>query len=212
MTQTIEQLQARVAELEAENARLKVMEESALKVCGQLDEVVIALPYDYLDPPDGGDVSLGEQVTRMYSEVKMLRHAVVIAQAEIKRLRDALRGLSFGEDWNNGTHAKIYRPQLLKLLAQPSDTSALDAYVAEKVKEYRSDVHRLTRELDVIWNGEDGAAKQASLCDVVAQLRKDVPDLRRQRDLAVEALRSGICYSVAMQKLRFLQSQKTNQH
>lgn len=108
------------------------MEESALKVCGQLDEVVIALPYDYLDPPDGGDVSLGEQVTRMYSEVKTLRHAVVIAQAENKRLRDALDLLV------NKSKGYTAIQNARQALAQPSDTSALDAYVAEKVKEHDS--------------------------------------------------------------------------
>lgn len=33
------------------------------------------------------------------------------------------------------------------------------------------DVQRLTRELDVLLNGEEGAAAQASLCDLVAQVR-----------------------------------------
>lgn len=33
------------------------------------------------------------------------------------------------------------------------------------------DKRRLTRELDVLLNGEEGAAAQASLCDIVAQVR-----------------------------------------
>lgn len=33
------------------------------------------------------------------------------------------------------------------------------------------DHKRLTRELDVLLNGEDGAARQASLCDIVSQMR-----------------------------------------
>lgn len=33
------------------------------------------------------------------------------------------------------------------------------------------DHKRLVRELDVLINGEDGAARQASLCDLVAQVR-----------------------------------------
>jgi hypothetical protein len=36
--------------------------------------------------------------------------------AQVMALVEAARGLSFGEDWNNGTHAKIYRPKLLKAL------------------------------------------------------------------------------------------------
>jgi len=37
-----------------------------------------------------------------------------------------------------------------------------------------SDHQRLVRELDLVWNGEEGAAPQASLCDLVAQIRNDV--------------------------------------
>jgi len=40
----------------------------------------------------------------------------------------------------------------------------------EKYEEVLRDKNRLVRELDVIWNGEEGAAKQASLCDVVCQI------------------------------------------
>lgn len=35
-----------------------------------------------------------------------------------------------------------------------------------------ADHARLVCELDVLLNGEDGAAKQASLCDIVAQVRQ----------------------------------------
>lgn len=37
--------------------------------------------------------------------------------------------------------------------------------------EVLADHRRLVRELDVLLNGEDGAAQQASLCDIVGQLR-----------------------------------------
>lgn len=46
--------------------------------------------------------------------------------------------------------------------------------VAELEKDYevvKKDHDRLVRELDVIINGEEGAAKQASLCDIVSQLK-----------------------------------------
>ena len=36
----------------------------------------------------------------------------------------------------------------------------------------QDDIKRLVRELDVLLNGEGGAAQQASLCDIVAQVRK----------------------------------------
>ena len=39
--------------------------------------------------------------------------------------------------------------------------------------------HRnLVRQLDVIWNGVEGAATQASLCDMVAQIAKEYPKLK----------------------------------
>lgn len=37
----------------------------------------------------------------------------------------------------------------------------------------QQDHERLVRELDVLLNGEAGAAQQASLCDIVAQVAKD---------------------------------------
>lgn len=39
--------------------------------------------------------------------------------------------------------------------------------------EAKDDVDRLVRELDVLLNGEEGAAKQASLCDIVGQVRAE---------------------------------------
>ena len=33
-------------------------------------------------------------------------------------LVEAVRGLCFGVDWNNGTHAKIYRPKIIEALKQ----------------------------------------------------------------------------------------------
>lgn len=46
---------------------------SGLKVCNQLDEVLLAIPgLRYMDPPDGGDVSLGKQVRRMAEHVEQL--------------------------------------------------------------------------------------------------------------------------------------------
>ena len=43
---------------------------------------------------------------------------------EIARLREiekAARGLACGEDWNNGTHAKTFRPRLIMALQDNSD-------------------------------------------------------------------------------------------
>jgi hypothetical protein len=38
------------------------------------------------------------------------------------------------------------------------------------LEEVIEDKHRLTRELDVLLNGEENAAEQASLCDIVGQV------------------------------------------
>ena len=47
-------------------------------------------------------------------------------------------------------------------------------------QEVYEDKQRLVRELDVIWNGEAGAAKHASLYDLVAQIARELPDIRQQ--------------------------------
>ena len=41
----------------------------------------------------------------------------------------------------------------------------------ETLYEILADKRRLTRELDVALNGERGAAQQASLCDIVSQVK-----------------------------------------
>lgn len=48
--------------------------------------------------------------------------------------------------------------------------AAETAQTRKDYEEWGEDVKRLTRELDVALNGEENAAKQASLCDVVAQV------------------------------------------
>lgn len=65
-------------------------------------------------------------------------------------------------------------------LHKQATTERSHYYVASVAKEaiqqisnYRAvlaDHNRLVRELDVLLNGVDGAAPQASLCDIVAQL------------------------------------------
>ena len=80
--QTMREYQELAAKRLEEIDRLKTLEESALKVCAELDSIVMVMPYDYLDPPDGGNVPMSEQISRMWSEVKELR-------AELTKYRDA---------------------------------------------------------------------------------------------------------------------------
>ena len=49
-----------------------------------------------------------------------------------------------------------------------------DAAIADFEESIESH-NALVRKLDVLLNGEDGAAKQASLCDIVAQVAKENP-------------------------------------
>ncbi len=63
----------------------------------KLDAIVIPTTY-YMDPPDGGDVSIAEQVIRMYRHVCDL-------QAENARLRAALEGIE--EYWNGAAESAV---------------------------------------------------------------------------------------------------------
>ncbi len=51
------------------------------------------------------------------------------------------------------------------------EIAAKDARIAE-LEEVLADKRRLTRELDVAMNGEEGAAKQASLCDLIGPAKR----------------------------------------
>lgn len=51
-------------------------------------------------------------------------------------------------------------------------------------EEVLTDHRRLVRELDVLLNGEEGAAKQASLCDIVAQVSHEGIQIKRPAPVA----------------------------
>ena len=57
-------------------------------------------------------------------------------------------------------HCKQLRDENTRLAQQVKD-----------LEEVLADKRRLTREIDVALNGEHGAAKQASLCDILSQLK-----------------------------------------
>lgn len=55
-----------------------------------------------------------------YSESTVgIEIADLLALIEVAR---AAHGLSFGVDWNKGTHAEIYRPKLIEALAELKGT------------------------------------------------------------------------------------------
>lgn len=70
-----------------------------------------------------------------------------------------------------------YQIAILCATIGPAKKKAIRDYVEhlEQTVHYQQraldDKRRLTRELDVLLNGEEGAAAQALLCDIVAQVR-----------------------------------------
>ncbi len=68
------------------------------------------------------------------------------------------------EQWNT-------RPYLQELRACNDEYEALETE-NQAYEECMEDHRRLVREIDVIINGETGAAKQASLCDLVGQIKE----------------------------------------
>lgn len=80
----------------------------------------------------------------------------------------ALTDVVFKEDWK-----PLFAEQPAPAGVVMSDVAAV-----------QMDHSRLVRELDVLLNGEAGAAKQASLCDIVAQVRL-------KRDLLLTSLNQG---------------------
>ena len=136
MTQTIEQLTARVRELEEEK---------------RIAELIAELEH------------IREQKNLLWFEFSIATQQLAAEQLNNKLLRDALEAVIKVHGYESGIPVEA--------LAQPSDTFALDAYVAEKVK--------ACRELD---------EKQ------IAYLFEERNTLTRQRDLAVYGLNEAEVY------------------
>ena len=138
MTQTIEQLTARVRELEEENARLNGVIESNIddgidKIMAMSDEQVSALAgFEGSNPEDKATIA------RQCMDIAMLRAKLAASQLHAEQLREALvEAKPLVQDWcneNGGAGLAVF-VRLRETLAIPRDTSALDAYVANKLKE-----------------------------------------------------------------------------
>jgi len=114
MTQTIEQLQAKVAELEEENARLKEIEQTNDTLLDQLGDKNAAL--------------LDEVASQKHCYAEAVAHyekQLAASQAYAEQLREALVVLNKVSNIGCG---RVY-----EALSLPASTEALDAYVAEKV-------------------------------------------------------------------------------
>lgn len=73
-----------------------------------------------------------------------------------------------------------------------------------------ADHNRLVRELDVLLNGEAGAAQQASLCDIVAQIRRERAKEVDGQNVPVHLVRSpgSICWEdISGESLEFCRAQ-----
>ena len=153
MTQTIEQLTARVRELEAENARLKAE-------CDDIKQV---------------------QFPRKLEAVAVgWKKQLAASQAYAEQLREALGQIEYLESSNGCImSAGDCSSTATEALAIPHDTSALDAYVAEKVKEI------------VESHAPEGRnVTNAQHVEMGHKFVEQIATLTRQRDLAVEALKS----------------------
>lgn len=128
MTQTIEQLQAKVAELEAEVERLKRTNSSYANLTKAQESQLTNL-RQRLYQLKGADLAIDSERQANCD----LTEQLAAEQLNNKLLRDALKMVTNKVCWSVFTDSE--ETQIEESLAQPSDTFALDAYVAEKVKE-----------------------------------------------------------------------------
>ena len=127
MTQTIEQLTARVHELEEENARLNRTNSSYANLTKAQESQLTNLRQrlyqlkgadSAIDSERQANCELTEQLAASQAYAEQLREA-------IDRVRSGAAALGLDRIFDIATEA----------LSLPHDTSALDAYVSEKVKE-----------------------------------------------------------------------------
>ena len=93
--------------------------------------------------------------------------------------------------WVNGRKVRDGIPLTIRQQAEQALLTADAQATVEALQAVIDDHHRLVRELDVSLHGEDGAAKQASLCDLVSQiqaLQRVRDEFERERDQLHAAL------------------------
>lgn len=200
----IEQLQAKVAELEEEIDRL----ESESEEYAQLQSRCFDGGGSHASVFD--EVSeLRAQLAAAQKECEFQRNAhkqaeelmleqsnqLAAEQLNNKRLRDALQAYideheecQDADDWMAMMCSVEAHHTADEALSHPSDTSALDAYVAEKVKE-ENDQILAAKNLLAIMHRDGGHHEFAVGFDQAIQDAMAVYyELTRQRDLAVDAL------------------------
>lgn len=178
MTQTIEQLTARVAELEAEVERTNDAFEQEHKACHDLIEKVIP--------------NINKQLAAAQLREKVLTDA----------LNDVGRALDAKFYIGDFKAMKAIGEIVSEALSTSADTSALDAYVAEKVNKIESCRDWYKRRIDLLqeWQSKMRDPERTIVCDIIANGltmpeggryeigKSDLSTITKQRDLAVEAL------------------------
>lgn len=131
------------------------------------------------------ELGTAERCHRWRESYKMQEQQLAAAQLEAKRLRDAIFDMAGEEPAHSWKLAKE-----IEALSSPTSTDALDAYVAEKVKECSeserkvSDAYLRIRELVGAWRTPDAPTPE----QVYEHTEQCVGRLARQRDLAVSAI------------------------
>ena len=165
MTQTIEQLTARVRELEEENARL------------------IGRPIP---------LSTWQKMEQQLAASQL--HAEQLRKALGKFRDDVLFRIGSSSPYRNV--AKEYFEYIRPILSLPTDTSALDAYVAEKVKISRDidekQIAYLFEERSLLTRQRDNLLAQVNLAvtalESIAGRRMFIDNLASNVDIAVMTL------------------------
>lgn len=182
----IEQLTARVRELEEENARLRTvpMKYRRMAFNAQLQDENNELRAQLVAAQEECEF---QRNAHKQAEELMLEQSNQLAAEQLnnKLLRDALEAVIKVHGYESGIPVEA--------LAQPSDTSALDAYVAEKVKDVQlQDIQMAGISTAAIgyWKEDDSIHPDydtPALRDV-AKLYANYESRTKQRDLAIEWL------------------------
>ena len=172
MTQTIEQLTARVRELEEENARLKAAVEYA--------ETIRVENIAYFEK---------QLATSQLSETQ-LRGALQTYIDEHEECQDA-------DDWMAMMCSMEAHHAADKALSQPSDTSSLVSFVAEEVKEldeaneYHRQLARVSRDNELKATKQRDLAVEA-LEDVRKELQQSNDRLNEEREIWDRVMGDGV--------------------
>lgn len=106
----------------------------------ELSEVSRAIgSVRWMDPPDGGDVSLGEQVKRMRADLEAAQSRVQSLEEEVKRLREAVeRSNTALNDWLNVYAGAFCNPDIVAEAQARIGEFGTIAYIASVTAQNRA--------------------------------------------------------------------------